>query len=137
MNENVNNQFDSLVKKVIKEIEVKSPSYDFTSNVMSQINALQEQKASAYQPLISKKSWIAIFAGFLALLAYLIFGTETESLGWFNSIDFSVLSNNKITTILSDFAISKTLMYAIVFFGLAWFVQIGLLKNHFNKRLQY
>ena len=61
MNENVKNQLDSLVKKVIKKIEVKSPSFDFTPNVMSQITALQEQKASAYQPLISKKYWFVVY----------------------------------------------------------------------------
>jgi hypothetical protein len=137
MNENINNQLDNLAKKVIQKSKIKSPSYDFTSNIMSQITALQEQKISVYQPLISKKYWIAISTGFLALLAFLIFGTETESLNWFSSLDFSILTENKLTETLSDFTVSKTLMYAIVFFGLAWFVQIGLLKNYFNKRLEY
>jgi hypothetical protein len=137
MNEQVNSKLDNLTKKIINEVEIKNPSFDFTSKVMSQVTALQESKITTYEPLISKKSWFVISTGFLALIVYLVFSTETTSLGWFNSIDFSVLTNNKITEAMFSFAVSKTLMYAIVFFGLAWFVQIGLIKNHFNKRLQY
>jgi len=137
MNEQVENKLDSLVKKVIKETTTKNPSLDFTSNVMSQIVVLQESKLTAYQPLISKNVWIVISVSFLALILFIIFGAETNSLGWFSTIDFSIVADNKITEALSGYTVSKTLMYAVVFFGLAWFVQIGLIKNYFNKRLEF
>jgi len=136
MKENADKYLDHLAKKVFDKDSIESPSFDFTNTVMSQVNALKESKLTAYTPLISKTSWIFISIGFIALITYLYFGIETESSSWFSAIDFSVLTNNKVTNAISGFAISKTFMYAIVFFGLMLFVQIPLLKHNYNKQFE-
>jgi len=136
MKENADKYLDHLAKKVFDKATIESPSFDFTNTVMSQVNALSERKLTAYTPLISKTSWFLISIGFLALIGYLFFGIETESTGWFSTLDFSVLSNNKMTNVLSGLAISKTFMYAIVFLGLMLCVQIPLLKHNFDKQFE-
>ena len=54
-----------------------------------------------------------------------------------DTVDYSVISNNKVTNVLSGITFSKTLMYAIGFFGLVFFIQIPLMKHIMNKRLEY
>jgi len=136
MKENADKYLDHLAKKVFEKTTIESPSFDFTNIVMSQVNALNENKLTAYKPLISKTSWVFISIVFLVLIGYLFFGVETVNSGWFSTLDFSILSNNKVTNAFSGLAISKTFMYAIVFLGLMLCVQIPLLKHNFDKQFE-
>ncbi|GAA4816565.1 hypothetical protein [Litoribaculum gwangyangense] len=138
MNENANKYLDDLSKKVMAHGKVESPSFNFTDAVMSKIETLSKNQATIYKPLISKRMWFLILVGFLALFSYGLFsGNNEESIGWLNKIDFSILSNNNISNTLSSFKFSKTLMYALVFFGSMICLQIPILKHYFNKRLEY
>lgn len=131
---------DDLTKKIIKDTPLESPSFDFTNTVMSQINNLSDSMVTVYKPLISRTAWVLIGFVFLALILYVIFfsnQTETSPSGWLNTIDFSQLSNNKLSNILSSFTMSKTFTYAFVLFGVMMCVQISFIKHHFNKRLEY
>lgn len=132
----VDKYLDNLTKKIIKGADLESPSLDFTASVMSQVKAVNSN-VTVYKPLISKIGWVFIIASFLVLTVYLIFGTETESSSLLSSIDFSILSKNKITNTLTSFTIPKTFVYAIVLFGLMFWVQIPFLKHHFNQRLEH
>ncbi|OUR95598.1 hypothetical protein A9Q87_00320 [Flavobacteriales bacterium 34_180_T64] len=136
MKENANKHIDSFTKKLFKDASMESPSFDFTANIMSQVNALSATNVTVYKPLISKRTWILISIAVLALIAYFIFGSQLESSGWFSTIDFTVVSENKFTEALSGFKMSKTLMYTIVFLGLMVCVQITYLKHNFDKRFE-
>lgn len=135
MKENADKYLDNLTKKVIKETPLESPSFNFTRSLMSEVSTLNNNSITAYKPLISKTGWLVISVVFLMLIAYLLFGIEGSS-GWYNSLDLSVLSNNKVTNLLSEFSMPKTLTYAVVLFGLMFCIQIPLLKSYFNQRLQ-
>ncbi len=131
MKENEDKYLDDFTKKIIKKASLESPSIHFTSEIMSQVSALNKSKVIAYKPLISKQTWVLIALSFIGLCIYLIFGPETHQSSWLGSLDFS-----KFTNVLSGFTISKTLMYAIAFFGLMLCIQIPVLKNHFDKRFE-
>ncbi|MFI1772287.1 hypothetical protein [Thalassobellus citreus] len=131
----VDKHLENLTKKVMKNTGLEKPSFDFTTSVMSQVEALKSS-TTVYKPLISKTGWIFIITLILALTLYLIFGVETESSSIFSAIDFSVFSNNKITNALTSYTMPKTVMYGIVLFGVMFSIQIPLLKNHFNKRYE-
>ncbi|MFI1745753.1 hypothetical protein [Thalassobellus sediminis] len=126
---------ENLTKKVMKDTGLESTSFDFTTSVMSQVEALNSS-ATVYKPLISKTGWSFIIALILALTLYLMLGVETESSSIFSSIDFSIFSNNKITNTLTSYRMPKTFMYAIVLFGVMLCIQIPLLKNYFDKRYE-
>ncbi len=136
MKENEDKYLDSFTKKIIKKASLESPSIHFTSEIMSQVKALNKSKAIAYKPLISKKAWVFISLSFIGLCTYLIFGTETQQSSWLNGLDFSLLSDSKFTNVLSGFTMSKTLMYAIAFFGLMLCIQIPFLKNYFDRQYE-
>ncbi|GAA3598113.1 hypothetical protein Q4Q39_19620 [Flavivirga amylovorans] len=136
MKENADKYLDSLAKKVIKEASLERPSFNFTASVMSQVTELSNNTITVYKPLISKTGWIVISIVFLALIIYMLLGIQEEPVSWFDSLDLSVLSDNKILNLFSGFSIPKTLIYAVVLFGLMFCIQIPLLKSHFNQRLQ-
>jgi len=127
---------DSLAKKAMRSSSLESPSVDFTANLMKQIEQVSIGESITYKPLISKYGWFGIIAILIGLSLYMIFG-NVESLSMLEAVDYSVISNNKVTDALSGIKFSKTLMYAIGFFGLVFFVQIPLMKHVMNKRLEF
>lgn len=137
MVEDINKHIDSLVEKVVKESSLESPSLDFTSNIMSQIEAVLQNEITVYEPLISKRVWLAISILVIGSLSYGILGNGLESLGWFDNIDYSIISNNKVTEVISGITFSKTLMYAVGLCGLLFFIQIPMMKHYFDKQLEY
>lgn len=127
---------ENLVNKVMQETELESPSLHFTSQVMSQVEALQSSVITAYKPLISKSIWGIIGFAVLATCIYLFLNTPSNESSWLSSINFDVITNNSITQTISSFKMSKTLMYTIVLMSLMICVQVPLLKNHFDKRFE-
>tara|TARA_R110002049_G_scaffold137695_2_gene297737 strand:+ start:1614 stop:2030 length:417 start_codon:yes stop_codon:yes gene_type:complete len=137
MQDKADKYLDDLTKKVFKETSIESPSFNFTDAVMSQVNALSKSHVTVYKPLISKTTWFLILVGFLAITIYaLLYGSQTDSISWLSKLDFSFFSNNAVSNTLSSLKLSKTVMYAIVLFGLMFCVQIPFLKHHFNQRLE-
>lgn len=140
MEDKANNNLEEIVNKVMKEASVESPSFNFTNSVMAEVNMLARSKSIVYKPLISKSTWIIILTSFVALLIYFVFfNTQTElspSPNWFNTFDFSVLSNSKASNVISNFSVPKVFAYAIILFGGMLCIQVPFLKNHFNKRLE-
>ncbi|WP_303316140.1 hypothetical protein Q4Q34_12810 [Flavivirga abyssicola] len=136
MKKNADRYLDSLAKKVIKEAPLERPSFNFTVSVMSQVTELSNNSITVYKPLISKKGWIVISIVFFTLIIYMLLGIQEEPTSWFDSLDLSVLSNNKLTSLFSGFSMPKSLTYAVMLFGLMFCIQIPLLKNHFNQKFQ-
>jgi len=142
MKENSEQRLDKLTNKIIKATKLESPSANFTSTVMAQIEGLETIKI-ADQPLISKRGWIVVAIILAGILSYAFFGNG-ESLGWFEGIDFSFMGidfkgfeNNKISETLSGITISKTLMYSVILFGIIVLVQVSMFKTYFHKRFQF
>jgi len=136
MKDNIDNHIEKIVDKSMKKIALDSPSLDFTKNVMTQIDALEKSSITIYKPLISKPMWVAVFAVALMVVLYLLFGNSTSQTGWLNFIDLSVITDNRLSNALSSFTISKTLMYALVLFGVMFSIQVPLLKNYFDKQFE-
>ncbi|MCH7525660.1 MAG: hypothetical protein IIC74_11880 [Bacteroidetes bacterium] len=137
MKEHTEQHLDKLAKKVIQLSSLESPSLDFTAKIMDKIEVSTASSITVYKPLISKRMWLLISILVIASLSYGIFSSGLENLGWFDKVDFSIISNNKVTEAISGITFSKTLIYAIVSFGLMMCVQIPYLKNYFDKRLEY
>lgn len=135
MDNKTDKYLDDLSKKVIENAPLEKPSFDFTSAVMSKISELNASPIT-YRPLISKKGWFMVLLFVVALVSLIwYYRGSSDSSSLINHIDFSILSNNQWFESLSNMSVSKTLVYAVAFFGLMLGIQITFLKNHFNKRL--
>lgn len=130
MNENADKHLDNLSRKVIGKSAVESTSLDFTTSVMSQINALNSSSVTTYVPLISKRVWILIILVFAGVVGYVSFGTSEEKNSWLSNLDYEFV--NPLTTL----ELSQTVVYSVLLFAIMICIQIPLLKHHFNKRYQ-
>ncbi len=137
MKEHTEQHLDKLAKKVMQLSSLESPSLDFTAKIMAKVEASATSNITVYKPLISKSGWLIISILVIGGLTYGIFGSGLEGLGWFDNIDYSIISNNKVTEAISGITFSKTLMYAIGLCGLVFFIQIPMMKHYFDKRLEY
>ena len=131
MKEYTNKDLEQLVDKVMKSSTLETPSFDFTSKVMSQVTADSKSSVTVYKPLISKTVWVILLLLTAGLVSYSFFSNDSETLGWLDRLDLSEISN-----LFSGIKISNTVMYSLLMFTLMLFIQIPLLKHYFNKRFQ-
>lgn len=136
MNENVDKHIENMVDKVMKNVTLEIPSFDFTAKVMSQVNLITQSQATVYEPLISKKGWIIIFGGLIAVVAYVLFFSQPQTKGWFSKINFSALNDYKISNVFSGIEPSRITTYALILLAIMLILQVSVLKNYFDKRIQ-
>ncbi|QSW91211.1 hypothetical protein J0383_10495 [Flavobacterium endoglycinae] len=125
---------ENLIDKMMAEDTLQSPSADFTSNIMSQILISEKAKIKPYKPLISKSVWIAIglAVSFLALYVSLFSVSDND----LKIDEIGKLYSNKVSTAFNEIHFSKTMLYAVLVVPFMILVQIGILKNYFDKKYQ-
>ncbi|UUF15691.1 MULTISPECIES: hypothetical protein [Flavobacterium] len=125
---------EQLIEKMMAEEKLQSPSIDFTSKIMAKVELLEEKKIKVYKPLISKSVWIFIGLAVAALLIYISLFSVSEN-NW--KIDeIGKLYSDKISTAFSGIHFSKNILYAFLIVPFMILVQVGLLKNYFDKKYQ-
>lgn len=132
MKVNEDKHIEQFVEKVMKDVALDKPSFDFTSKVMAQVISAKKSEITTYQPLISKYIWMIVFAGFLMLVVFLITNGDTSSQSWMSSIDLSMFSNTKFLKV----KFSKITFYAILLLTLMFYIQIPLIKNQLDKQFK-
>lgn len=125
---------EQLIEKMMAEEKLQSPSFDFTSKIMAEVHVLEEKKLKAYKPLISKPVWISIGLALAALVIYVSFFSVSQ-----NNVEIEEIGklySAKIATKFSGIHFSKNILYAILIVPIMILVQVGILKNYFDKRYQ-
>jgi hypothetical protein len=122
---------ENLIDKMMAEDTLESPSIDFTSKIMSQVLVAEKSKTKVYKPLISKTTWIFIGIVMAFLVIYNVYFVGTE-----NNLEIGKSYTDKISAIVSGIHISKTILYAILIVPFMILIQIGLLKNYFDKKYE-
>jgi hypothetical protein len=134
MDHNTDKHIEKLVNKIMKETTLEKPSFDFTNRVMSQVETIAKPIGVVYKPLISKKIWVLVSVGFMALVLYSFFVTQPDSKGWFDALNFNIISINKIFNAIPSVTLSKTTFYALIMLSVMIFIQIPVLKHYMNRR---
>lgn len=124
---------ENLVEKMMSDSSLETPSFDFTSRVMSQVLAT-DRKPIYYKPVISKRGWFVIFAAIAGLITWFIFNGNSQN-GTGSGFDFSFINTDKVFKALSGFQFSGTTTNIVLLAMLMMFIQIILLKGYLNKRL--
>ncbi|KRD11247.1 hypothetical protein ASE21_05945 [Flavobacterium sp. Root901] len=120
---------EKLIEKMMSEDKLQTPSFDFTSKIMSEVLVLEEKKLKTYKPLISKSVWISIGIALALLIIYVSFFTGTDTV-----LDVKTPYVDKISGLFSGIHISKTLLYTLLIVPIMMLIQIGVLKNYFDKK---
>lgn len=125
---------EQLIDKMMAEEKLQSPSIDFTSKIMANVQVLEEKKLKTYKPLISKPIWISIGIALALLVIYISLFSVSE-----NDIkldEIGKLYSNKVSTAFSGIHFSKNIFYAILILPIMILVQVGILKNYFDKKYE-
>ncbi|MBL4569007.1 MAG: hypothetical protein JKY69_04920 [Flavobacteriaceae bacterium] len=130
-----NQKLNAFTKKYLKDLELESPSVDFTANIMDVISVIKtSDNAVTYKPLISKKGWFLVFSILAAILIIPLRGVESK---WVTlpELNFSFLEKISFTGLLDGFTISNTVVYTVCLFAVLMTIQLFYLKGYFEKRL--
>jgi len=131
MKKHTNKYLEEFVDKAMKSSALETPSFDFTSKVMSQVTTAQKSTVTVYKPLISKTAWGILLLLTSGLIIYSIFSKDTITLSWLNKLDFSKVSN-----LFTGVKISNTVMYALLIFAVMLFIQVPMLKHYYDQRFK-
>ena len=134
MKNNIDENIEKLVKKVVQTASIETPSPDFTKHVMSGILASKTNNNFIYQPIISKRGWLLISAAIIGVFTFLIFHTENASPA--NQFNFSVLRFDKLLNSLNGLQVSSMTANIILLAFIMISFQVLLLKSYLNKRYQ-
>lgn len=125
---------EQLIDKMMAEEKLQSPSIDFTSKIMANVQVLEEKKLKAYKPLISKPVWISIGIALALLVIYISLFSVSE-----NNLEIEQIGklySDKISNSFSGIHFSKNIFYAILILPIMILVQVGILKNYFDKKYE-
>jgi uncharacterized membrane protein len=125
---------EKLIEKMMAEEKLQSPSIDFTSKIMANVQILDEKKLKVYKPLISKPIWISIGLAVAALVIYVSLFSVSETDFKFDEV--GKLYSDRMSTAFSGIHFSKNILYAILIVPIMILIQVGILKNYFDKKYQ-
>lgn len=127
-------ELDAFAKNYIKEIPQDGPSLNFTANIMGAVLKIEKSEVFKVKPLISKKVWF-VLAAILASLFFIPFQSSEKSVfDKLPAVDFSFFDKIQFSNFFESFAISNTVFYAILFFGIMMAIQFTFLKKYFDEK---
>jgi len=124
-------EIENLIERMMAENTLESPSIDFTSKIMSQVLVAEKSKIKAYKPLISKSTWIFIGISLVALTAYALYSNNDVA-----NFEIAKTYSDKASVLFSGIHISKNVLYALLVVPFMILIQIGVLKNYFDKKYE-
>ena len=70
---------EKFVDKIMKDASLETPSFDFTSKVMSKVFVAQNSETTMYKPLISKLGLTLVLSGIFMFFGYFSFNGNAQS----------------------------------------------------------
>jgi hypothetical protein len=124
-------EIENLIEKMMRENSLESPSFDFTSKIMSQVLVVEKSKVKIYKPLISKPTWAFIGICLTTITAYSFYSNSEIS-----NFEIVKLYSDKASALFSGIHFSKNIMYSLLIVPVMILIQIGVLKNYFDKKYE-
>lgn len=132
MNMKEDKHIENLIDQMMKNQTLETPSFDFTSKIMSQVAVSQKSKVFEYKPLISKQITFVILGLTILTIIVLSLLDKTQSSRFDIPLDFSSMFKFDA---LKVFTFSKISSLSITITSLMLLAQITFLKKHFNHNL--
>ena len=126
-------QLEKLVDKIMDESTLERAPRDFTKNLMAQVELQSQQKTMEYRPIVSK----SVLRGIVVLSIVTLYLISTYAMnggeGWFGKIGIGSYFNS-LWGWFEFSPLSKITLYAVLLFGVMFFIQIPLLKKHIERQ---
>lgn len=129
---------DGFLKNLIKNSEIEKPSENFTNKVMGKIQSEVKTISVADEPLLSKKYWLLIAAGFIAVLIILFvfdlsFITNLFTGISVDKIEIPIITGNLVNSFRDIFSSIKISSISIVV--IAAIASLFLLDKFLKKKI--
>ena len=134
MDELEHKKLEAFVDKLMDDAPLESPSVDFTQNVLHKLEAETSKEVFQYKPLVSGRVLSIAFIAFVALLV--LIGSQVgldSGQGWFKNLNMGEWFHADWSW-MEGYASSKVLVYAFLFLGLMFSIQVTLLKKQLSNR---
>jgi len=128
-------KLEAFVDGIMDEAPLESPSADFTKNVMQKLEVEAPQQVFEYKPILSGRTLSLAFVAFVALVFLLgsHLGVDNGQ-GWFKNLNMGSWFHADWGWV-KGFTFSKVTVYAFLFLGLMFFVQVPWLKRYMDRRV--
>jgi hypothetical protein len=126
---------DDFLKEAFKNLGTERPSAQFTDHIMSKIEAMETRSSALRGSIFSTPVKISIGFVFVAVLIYLMFNTEGQSV----LIPLDVLQlpqfsfNFDMPSFNFNYQFNDIVLYAALIFGLVFAVQVYFIKTRLNN----
>lgn len=128
-------KLEDFIEKLMSNDVLETPSDNFTNTILSQLEAKKQSVKIEYKPLIPKSIWLIITMVVFGVIGYVYLKQPVMDSAILDKInELNVLKNSFADV---NFNLSETSMYAFVLLALMLCIQIPILKNYFNKRMQF
>ncbi|MCK4406734.1 MAG: hypothetical protein KAV44_03565 [Bacteroidales bacterium] len=129
---------DDFLKNLIQISEIEKPSENFTNKVMGKIQSEVKTISVADEPLLSKKYWLLIAAGFIAVLIILFvfdlsFITNLFTGISVDKIEIPIITGNLVNSFRDIFSSIKISSISIVV--IAAIASLFLLDKFLKKKI--
>ena len=136
MKKSEDKNWERFVDKVMKDATLESPSADFTDKVMRSMESQRVQQSTlAYQPLISRTTWIVIATITFGVLGWTLVTGTTFELSWIPALNDYVSISTAWERIKFP-SLNYTLLYSLGAFALFVCVQLLIMKRRFDHRFR-
>ncbi len=126
-------KIDEILKQSVQEVELDSPSGNFTKDLMSKIQAIGIKEPIAYSSLIPHPLKIGLGLIFVCVLVYFSIGTNSDAPSllspYFKLPDFSF----SIPDLQFNIEFSNVMVYGLVFFMVLFSIQIYYIKTKVGR----
>ncbi|MBT8322345.1 MAG: hypothetical protein KJO94_02605 [Eudoraea sp.] len=136
MKKSEDKNWERFVDKAMKEATLESPAADFTDKVMLSIESRQAQQTTvAYQPLISRTTWIVIATITFGLLGWTVVTGTSFELSWIPALN-DYFSISTAWEGIKFPSLNYTSLYSLGAFALFVCVQLFVMKRRFDHRFK-
>ncbi len=126
--------WDGLIKKMVEEAGLDSPSSNFTDKVLAEIGKVESRSpVLIYKPLISKEFWIFLAVVILSLVAYTVWGKAELQPQWLSMISWDRLTRPDFFRTFYQWSAPNSLIYGIAAIFSFVFLHVYLVRNSWDK----
>ncbi len=135
MDKQEDKKWEEFLDRIMGEAPLESPSKDFTATLLQKIETEAAKEVYQYKPLLSKPVLVGVFIAFAALMAFVVlkFGGQSTD-GWFDQLQWEP-NFQPIWSWMEQYTSSNVLLYAVLLFGVLFFVQLPWLKKQLEQDL--
>ncbi len=128
---------EDLIRSVLRETNLETPSAGFTEQLLSRIEQLPVYGyTTSYTPLISGKAWSVIFLVMISLSLFAVFGMKDVTPEWISQLRLQERLDFSLPESVRNLNLPSALLYGLLAVTIYIYYQVmrlNVIKNQQNQ----